>query len=253
MNTSPLFAYEEWSIPNLTAPTTINKMGIEVQFQHQFRGRIINDDPLSRLFGVGDGADASIGLRATVWRKAQVYAFYDNMQLFSQSHNEFTLGTTYAFSIPRIFLHLQVEGEVFSYASYLTYPEKRSTDFFLRGCFRNEPFFNRVSIICNVGYGFDEKAPGIGIGTDVVITEYFEIYGYYFPVWNKTDEAILQSNIHSPFSFGIKFTTHGHQFFIYAGNAAETGSRHLMQGTFDNHLRLGFMIKRLFDFSKSDS
>jgi hypothetical protein len=249
---SPLFAYEDWSIPHLNAPSAIKPIGIEVQFQHQFTGRIAGKDAFSRLFGAGDGADACIGLRSTVWRQAQVYASYDNRQLFSRSHNEFTAGASYAFFIHQIFLRLQADAEIISYASYRTYPEKRKTGYFIRGCFQSEPFFDRAALLCNLGYNFDGKAPGMGIGADVAITGKFDIYGVFFPVWDKTDTTLSQSDLHNPFTFGIKFTTFGHQFFLFAGNATEIGSRHLMRGTTDNHLRLGFIIKRLFDFSKND-
>ena len=242
----PLFAYEEWSTPGLTAPTALNPLSIEAQYQHQFWGRIIGKDRPSNLFGIGEGADAYIGLRSVVWRKAQAYVSYDSRQLFRQAHNEFTFGVAYALFIPQAFLRLQAEGEIYSYASYLTYPEERKTGYFIRGCLQNDPVFDRVSFLCNVGYGFDEKKPGLGIGCNVAITEMVEVYGTYFPVWDKTDNSILQTDIRNPFSFGVKIITYGHQFFIFAGNATEIGSRHLMRGTSDNYLRLGFMIKRLF-------
>jgi hypothetical protein len=247
---SPLFAYEEWSMPQLTAPTVIKPIALEVQFQHQFWGRIDGKDWYSRLLGIGDGADASIGLRSTVLPKTQVYAFYDNMQLLNHSHNEFATGVSYAVSIPQIFLRMQANGEIFSYASLLTYPEKRKNGFFLQGSFQNDPIFDRVALLCNIGYDFDRKKSGMGIGIDVRITESFDIYGDYFPVWDKTDTTLFPSGIQNPFSFGIKITTSGHQFFFFACNATEIGPRHLMRGTTDNYLKLGFMIKRLFDFSK---
>jgi hypothetical protein len=250
-NASLLFAYDEWSVPDLTAPTVIKPIAIEVRIQHQFWGRVDGNDAFSRLFGIGDGVDASFGFRSVVWKKAQVYASYDNTQLFGLSHNEFTTGVSYALFLPQICLRMQADGEIFSYASLLSYPEKRKSGYFVQGCFQNDPLFNRLSLLCNIGYDFDRKKPGIGFGIDAAITESFEVYGDYFPVLDKTDAARMHDNIQNPFSFGVKLVTPGHQFFLFISNAQENGPRHLMQGTSDNYLRLGFMLKRLFDFSKT--
>lgn len=240
-----LSAYEEWSIPNLSAPTMLEPGALELLYQHQFLGRIIGKERPSNLYGIGEGADATIGLRSVVWRKAQVFVSYDSRQLFSQSHNEFTAGIAYAFFVPRLLLRLQAESEVYSYASYLTYPEKRITKTFLRGSVQSDPLLNRVVFLYNIGYSFDAKPPGMGIGCDVVVNDMVEVFGTFFPVLDKTEKPIPQPDVKNPFTFGIKLVTHGHQFFVYAGNATESGSRHLMQGTGDNHLRLGFLIKRL--------
>jgi hypothetical protein len=247
------FAYEEWSLPNLSAPSVVKPVAIEAQIQHQFWGRVDGKDMVSRLFGIGDGADICIGVRSSILPQTQVFAFYDNRQLFGVSHNEFSAGASYAFFLPKLHLRMQAEGEVFSFASLLTYPETTKSGFFIRGCFQNDPFFDRVTLLCNVGYNFDSKKPGLGIGLDIEVTEKIDAYGEYFPVFNKTDVSLLQSDIRNPFSFGVKYTTHGHQFFFFAGNAKEIGSRNLMRGTSDNYLRLGFMLKRLFDLSSSRS
>ena len=246
---SSSFAYEEWSIPNLTAPTVIKPFGLEVQFQHQFLGRIDGSDKFDRFFGIGDGADGCLTLRSAVWSTAQAYVSYDNMQLFNQSRNEFVVGTSYAAAVPWIFLHLQADGQFFSYASMKTYPEKRINNFFVQGALRNDPLFGRVAALIDVGYDFDREAFGLGLGTDVKVVDAFDVYGEYFPVLKKADNPLFPGRvIHNPFSLGVKITTAGHQFFFFFGNANEIGSSHLMMGTLDNNLRFGFMLKRLFSF-----
>ena len=243
------FAYEEWSLPNLSAPTVIQPKAIEVRIQHQFWGRIDGKDNFARLFGVSDGADIHIGLRSTLLPRTQAFVFYDNMQLLGVSRNEFSGGVSYAFFLSKLHLRMQAEGEFFSYASLLTYPETRKNGAFIQGCFQNDPLLNRIILLCNAGYNFDRKKTGLGIGLDVAVTESFNAYGEYFPIFGQTDTTLLKSAVRNPFSLGVKFITHGHQFFFFAGNAMENGSRNLMRGTSDNYVRLGFMIKRLLDFS----
>lgn len=244
-----LFAYEEWSLPNLTAPTVIKPFGLEAKYQHQFLGRIDGSDKFDRFFGLGDGADASITLRAVVWSGAQVYVDYDNMQLFNQSRNEFAVGTSYAVTVPWIFLRLQAEGQFFSYASFLTFPEKRRNNFFVMAALQNVPLFGRVAGLVNAGYDFDMKAFGLGLGLDIKVVDAVDVYGEYFPVVDKADDSLFAGRVaRNPFSLGVKLTTAGHQFCVFFGNAAEIGPRHLMRGASDNNLRFGFDIKRLFSF-----
>jgi hypothetical protein len=244
-----LFAYEEWSLPNLVAPTLIKPFAIEGQFQHQFLGRIDGADKFDRFFGIADGADGCFTLRTAVWSTAQVYISYDNMQLFSRSRNEFVMGTSYAAAVPWIFLNVQADAQFFSYASMKTFPNKRFNNFFVQAALRNDPLFGRVAGLVDAGYDFDREAFGLGLGLDVRVIDLLDIYGEYFPVLKKSDDPLFPGrNIRTPFSFGVKLTTAGHQFFIFFGNANEIGSRHLMAGTADNNLRFGFSLKRLFSF-----
>jgi hypothetical protein len=239
------FAYEEWSIPNLTAPTVLQPKSIEISIQHQFWGRIDGKDNVSRLYGLSDGADVRIQARMTVLPGAQVFAFYDRAQPMGFTHAEFSAGASYAHALPKLPLRFQVEGELFTHVFELTDPESRKTGFFLQGCFRGDPLLNRIVPQCDVGYDFDRNVPGLGFGMTVGITESFGVFGEYFPVGTKPDSALLQTVIRNPFAFGVKITTYGHQFFFFAGNSMEMGSRNLMRGTADNVLRLGFMIKRM--------
>jgi hypothetical protein len=246
---SSLFAYEEYSLPNLIAPTRIKPFALEVQFQHQFLGRIDGIDKFDRFFGISDGADGCFTLRSAVWSTAQIYGSYDNMQLFNQSRNEFVVGTSYATEIPRIFLHLQGDVQFFSYASFKTYPEKRFNNVFVQCALQNDPLFDRIAGIVDVGYDFDRDAYGLGLGLDVKVVDAINIYGEYFPVLKKFDDPLSsERTIRNPFLLGVKITTFRHQFFFFLGNATEIGSRHLMMGTLDNNLRFGFAIKRLFSF-----
>jgi hypothetical protein len=246
---SSLFAYDEWNIPNLMAPTTVKPFGLEVRFQHQFTGRIDGKDNVARFFGLGDGADGCITVRAVVWNGAQVYASYDNMQLFNLSHNEFGVGTSYALAIPWIFLKLQADAQYFSYGSFKTYPEQRINNFFVQGSLQNDPLFGRVSAIVDVGFDFDKSAPGLGLGLIVKVIDILDVYGEFFPVLKKSDDPLFPDRTtQNPFSGGVKITTYGHQFCLNIGNATEIGPRHLMSGASDNNLKLGFEIKRLFSF-----
>ena len=246
---SSLFAYEEWSLPNLIAPTLIKPFALEGQFQHQFWGRIDGADKFDRFFGIADGAEGCFTLRAAVWSTAQVLVSYDNYQLFNQSKNEFVVGTSYAAAVPRIFLNVQADAQFFSYASMKTFPNKRFNNFFVQAALRNDPLFGRVVALVDAGYDFDRNAPGLGLGLDVKVIDALDVYGEYFPVLKKPYDPLFPGPIiRNPFSFGVKFTTAGHQFFIFFGNANEIGSRHLMMGTQDNNLRFGFALKRLFSF-----
>jgi hypothetical protein len=244
-------AYEEWSLPNLTAPTAVKPFSIEAQIQHQFWGRVDGTDMLSRLFGIGDGADICIGVRSTILRQTQLFLSYDKMQLFGASHNEFSSGISYALFLPKLHVRMQAEGEIFSYGSFLTDPETRKTGTLINGCFQNDPLLDRIRLLCNVGYNFDSQNPFLGIGLDVAITPSVDVFGEYIPVIGQIDTLLSPNPVCNPFSFGVKLTTYGHQFYIFIGNAMEIGARNLMRGTSDNYLRLGFMIKRLFDYSSS--
>jgi hypothetical protein len=255
--TTPLLAYEEWSIPGLNAPNALEPVAIEATYQHQFQGSVFGRDRPGNLFGIGDGADARIGIRSTLWKTAQLYVSYDSRQMVIQSHNEFTAGTGYAVSFPRLHFHLQAEAEIFSYASFLTFPEERKTGGFIDGSLRSDPLFERVTLLAILGYRFSAPAPGAGLGCTVTLTDMVGVYGAWFALWDRSAEPSLQvqgpTSLHNPWLFGVKLTTYGHQFLLYAGNTVENGPRHLMQGTVDNKLRLGFIIKRLFSFSKYTS
>jgi hypothetical protein len=244
------YAYEEWSVPNVTAPTVIEPPALEVQFQHQFLGHIKGDKMFSRLFGVGDGADAYIGLRSIIWSGAQVGVSYDNMQTVQQSRNEFTVDAAYAAAIPLIFTHLQIGAQYFSYESFRSFPAKRNDNFFILGTISNDPLFGRVVAMVNGGYDFDKGTSGLGLGLDVKVSQLFDLFGDYFPRIDKMDNPVAPGQpLHAAFSFGGKITTAGHQFFVFIGNSTEIGPRHLMQGASDNFLRVGFLISRLFSFS----
>lgn len=244
------FAYEEWSIPNVTAPTVIEPFALEVRIQHQFLGHLKGDKMFSRLFGVGDGADANIGLRSIAWNGAQAGVSYDNIQTVQQSRNEFTVDAAYAAAFPRILAHAQIGAQYFSYESFLSFPAKRTDDFFLLGSISNDPLFDRFVVLVNVGYDFDKKTSGLGLGLDVKVTRLFDIFGGYFPRIGKTDNPATPGRpLHAAFSFGGKMTTAGHQFFVFIGNSTETGPRHLMRGASDEFLRIGFLVSRLFSFS----
>ncbi len=243
------FGYEEWSVPNVTAPTLIKPFGLEVQFQHQFLGRIDGKDKFDRFFGMGDGADANIALRAIVWSTAQVSVSYDNTQTFNLSTNEFTVGTSYAVTVPWVLVHIQADGQFFSYSSYETFPAERRNGFFVQCALQNDPLFGRVAGLADVGYDFDKKAFGLGLGLDIKVIGALDVYGEYFPVVDKKVDPLLpERTVVNPYSLGVKMTTAGHQFFIFLGNAVEIGSRHLMRGAPDNNLKLGFQLKRLFKF-----
>jgi hypothetical protein len=247
-----LFAYDEWSVPNLTAPTVINAPAIEVQFQHQFLGRIDGKDAVGRFFGIGDGADGHLALHAVIWSAAQVSVSYDNLQVFSHSRNEFAADAAYAVPAPLLRLRTQIDVQYFSYASSLTFPEKRHNNFFAQLSLQNDPLFDRVVMIANGGYDFDKNRYGLGIGLDVKVFDAFDVFGTCFPRVDGWHDTVLGAPAGTkpevPFSAGVKITTAGHQFFLTLGNASEIGQRHLMQGTLDNTLKLGFLIKRLFSF-----
>ena len=83
---SALYAYEEWNIPNLTAPTRIEAPALEAQIQHQFQGFVNEKNAASNFFGAGDGADAFFGVRATLLPGAQLYTSYDTHQNQSGTH-----------------------------------------------------------------------------------------------------------------------------------------------------------------------
>jgi hypothetical protein len=250
--TGSLYAYEEWSLPNITAPTVIQPFALEAQIQHQFLGRIDGDNAFGRFFGLGDGADASIAIRSVIWSTAQVYATYDNIQNFNHSRNEFSVGTAYALLLPRIYVSMQADAQLFTYSSYLTYPEERHTNAFVLYSLQNYPLFDRVVFIANGGYDFDVRRFGLGLGIDVKVFRALDVIGTVFPLVDKSGTAAsgqpAPGDVKTPFSFGVKVTTKGHQFFFTLSNATEMGPRHLMRGTTDNHLKFGFMLKRLFSF-----
>jgi hypothetical protein len=242
-------AYEDWSLPNLPVPTTVKPFGLEIQLQHQFLGRMDGNENLNRFYGIGDGADPNIMLKATVWSTAQVYAIYDYIQVLNRSHNEIALGTSYSQPIPFLFLRCKAEAEYYSYASYLVFPEQRKNNFFVLGSLQNDPLWNRIVGIADVGYGFEQKALGLGFGLDVKVVESFDVFGEYFPVIDRSYYASSVTNsVQNPFAVGVRFTTYGHQFMLYVSNASETGARRLMFGAPDNGPKFGFEIKRLFSF-----
>jgi hypothetical protein len=241
-----LFAYEEWSTPALTAPTVVGAPAIEVTYQHQFRGNIFGQDRPENLFGLGEGADAWIGIQGIIPHGARVYVSYDTWQLFSRSHNEFTAGAGYAVKVPRLLVRLQADGEIYTDLSTAGEFERRVNGSFVKFSVQNEPLLDRFSLLYSIGYDFGRRAPGMGLTLNAALTETVSLYGSYLPVINRPHSDSGQSEIFNPYLFGVRITTAGHQFMMYAGNLIETGARNPLFGTVDNNLRLGFVIKRLF-------
>ena len=222
---SSLFAYEEWSLPNLAGPTLIKPLAIEGQFQHQFWGRIDGADKFDRFFGIADGAEGCFTLRTAVWSTAQVLVSYDNIQLFNNSRNEFVVGASYAAAVPWIFLNVQADAQYFSYASMKTSPEKRFNNYFVQVALRNDPLFGRVVALVDGGYDFDRKAYGLGLGLDVKVIDLLDVYGEYFPVLKKTYYDPLNPGriIRNPYSFGVKFTTPGTSSSYFSAMPTKSG------------------------------
>lgn len=241
-----LYAYEEWSIPNLTAPTRIEVPALEAQIQHQFQGYVNEFQAVSNFFGITGGADVNFGVRATLLPGAQFYTSYDTHQYVSGTYGEYTFGSSYAAFFHPLFFGAQLDGQIVSYARY---DNKRITRPYLQLSLQNDPLMGRVSFLTDIGYNFAIQHFGLGTSVEVKVTDMFDLYGEYFPWVDKNQNTALADGttaIQNPFSFGIKITTAGHQFFLFAGNAQENGARHLMRGALDEKLRFGFLLKRLF-------
>ena len=242
---SVLYGYEEWSIPNLTAPTRIEAPALEVQIQHQFQGYVNEFQSVSNFFGITGGADVNFGVRATLLPGAQLYTSYDSHQYLSGTFGEYTFGSSYAVFFHPLF-SAQLDGQIFSYARY---DNRRIAKPYLQLSLQNDPVMDRLSFLADIGYNFAIQHYGAGAGVDVKLTEMFDLYGEIFPWVDRSQDTKLgdsASSIKAPFLFGLKITTAGHQFFLFAGNAQENGARHLMRGALDEKLRFGFQLKRLF-------
>jgi Membrane bound beta barrel domain (DUF5777) len=243
-------AYEEWDLPDLTAPTSMKPLSLEFQIQHQFADSIFTSESFNRFFGLGDLANVVVGLRADIWSTAQVYASFGNTQTLMLTHWEYVVGGAYAVPIPWLFMNAQIDAQFFSYAA-LDANNTRTEGGFYDLSLRNDPIFGRVVFLVNAGYDSDQRRYGLGIGADAKVLENFDLYGSYFPKVDKSPHSPTYDNaaaIYNPYCFGIKMTTGGHQFFLFVDNSTEVGVRHLMQGTTDYAPRFGFMIKRLFSF-----
>jgi hypothetical protein len=247
-----LFGYDEWDLPNLVTPTTVKPMALEAQFQHQFLGRIDGKNAADRVFGISDGADVRTKLRFIIWSTIQVYASYDNLQQFNYSRNEYVLGASYAHAIPFIHILAQADGRYYTNASFITFPQVRKNYYFVQLALQNEPLFDRVVVSANGGYDITNKRWGLGLGLDVKIIEMLDVVGTVFPVIDRSNSPVAglpgSSTQDSPFLFGVKLTTAGHQFFLTLGSGSEIGEQHLMWGTGNTHLKFGFIVKRLFSF-----
>jgi len=240
-------AYEEWSMPNLTAPTLIESPALEAEIQHQFQGTVNEFQAASNFFGVADGADVHFGIRATILPGAQLFTFYDTHQYPSYTYGEYIFGGSYGAFFHPLYFGAQLDGQFVSYVRYSD--NERITKPYLQLSLQNDPLAGRVVFLVNTGYSFDINRYGLGTGVDVKVTEVFDLYGEYFPWVDKNPSTSLEEGsvaIQNPFSFGVKINTAGHQFFIFAGNATEIGAENLMRGTLDKQLRIGFTIKRLF-------
>jgi hypothetical protein len=243
-------AYEEWDLPNLTAPTSLPHPSLELHIQHQFSDSLVSPDVLNRFLGLGDLANVVVGLRADVWSTAQVYASFSNTQMLMSTHWEYTVGGAYAVALPWISMRTQLDAEFFSYAAFDGKNTRTNAGFFNLSL-ANDPLFGRVVFLGNVGYDSDQERFGLGIGVNVTVLDMLDVFADYFPMVDKAPRSYAYDNapwIHNPYCFGLKFTTSGHQFFFFAGNSTEVGARHLMQGAIDDAPRFGFMITRLFRF-----
>lgn len=239
-------AYEEPCFPNLKAPTSLSPGNIEASVQHRFYGRI--DTGGTTFFGLATPVYASFGLRYDVWRTLEANA------AFYTSNKEFEIGASYAFLYPSVSLKMQVEGIYYNFSAYdADFKEHRKQ----AGCMlldlQSYPIIQSISPAVNIGYDFDIRKWGMGLGLNVLLVEGLDVFGEYFPILQKDRDSTAVATKNA-FSFGVKISTAGHHFLFFLQNSVYNsgigtiGSRHLMFGTDNYKLHFGFEIQRLFAF-----
>ena len=215
----------------MKVPSKLNAGQMEFSVIHRLYGEAF-DEPFDHFFGLQMGANVGLGLRGHVTKNIELYSLY------IISNEEFSIGGGYVLPISKNALFAQFQ---FRYCIFTTWPDKRESTFFGLLSFQTHFGGNRINPVLNIGYDsyFDEM--GLGVGCDLHITKKFSLVGEIYPKLQSKE------NVSNSFAFGIKVTTYGHHFMILLGNNTQIGQRHLMYGTDNSNLHVGFVIHRLFE------
>lgn len=219
------------SFSNLLAPTYDVATGdIELSVDHRFFGAAFKDDPLDSFFGLDDGAN--VGISARYFAANEFYFGYTHKRL---GHVHTLLGGW------QNLLPLR-NIELAALAGYKSVKFSAENDreggmiatgsisaWFLNGKFR--PVFN---------YSFDgyQDENGMGFGLELTASENLSLLGEFFPA---ADEAAAEDC----FSFGCRYTTWGHQFYLGMSNSFGIGARDMIMGSPNGDLSVSMGIKRL--------
>jgi Membrane bound beta barrel domain (DUF5777) len=239
-------AYEEQSFPNLMVPTSLSPQNLVVSVQHRFYGRI--DDGGKNFFGFATPVAPSFGLRYDIWKTLEANSS------FYAADKEIDLGASYAFLYPSEYFKAQVEGEYYNFSAFdANFREiRRQAGCFLFGI-ETYPIIRSISPAVDLGYDFDKRKWGLGLGLNLTLLEGFDVFGEYFPLLYKNTDSTATAT-KNVFSFGMKFSTAGHHFLLFLQNSVDNpsigtiGARHVMFGSDNKNLHFGFEIERLFAF-----
>jgi hypothetical protein len=230
-------AYDEPSLPDIVLPTGLTPGSLEDFFSHRFYGSINAPDPFKTLFGIQQGANATLGLRLQPVRNLEVSTAYFTLR------REVNAGISCALSKPASPLSLQINGTYYNLdKDYLQ--EIRISSFYgllSAGCNLQNVIFPTVSF----GYDGYEQCMLLGTGLTLRLLGTLDLFGEYLPV--LADSASRYGGLNT-YSFGFKIMTAGHQFLVFAGNTDQLGPRAVMLGSRSKDLHLGFLLKRLFVF-----
>jgi len=238
----PVFSYDDRSLTDFDAGFDLPPNSLEASFTHRFYGPL-DTDGLKTVFGLGSGANARI-------KELYISSFGLLVDAnFTTDARELSFGAGYAV-IPKTFLvNLLAYAQLSSdqYWDTTINDLSRKGDLYLQMVAQTKPFlFKRLLLTVALGYDLNENKPGLATGFEVVIRDNVGIIGELAPVTIKKVDNINFGN--PSYSIGARVSTFGHQFIFFVGNATGIGPRKFLYGSGDYHLRLGFEIKRLFNF-----
>lgn len=222
---------------NLRVPTGLESKQMVLGIQHRFYGTLKDD-----LLGMNAGANTGLNIRYLVWSKLEING------AFARYQKEYTIGAGYAFFIPQLWLHSQINLEFFDYEKLGLSTRRRNL--FYSAALQTEPILARIIPTINIAYDGYNQRIGLGAGLDVGFEfeigplEGMNIIAEYFPIMNRDNDVNGPKN---SFTTGLKFNTYGHHFIFLVGNTSEIGIRRLMLGANNNDLYLGFTIHRLIN------
>ena len=242
---SVVLSYEGAALPDFSGNFYLPANSIEASFYHRFYSPISSPDTWNTFFGLGAGVNVRIHLIYTPLPGLHADAG------FTADGGEYEIGASYSL-LPAAFpvggqLALQLSTErIYNPASGNLI---RQGDAFYQFLLQSKPIFNRLILTAAPGYGVNEGKIGLGAGAEVVVIDNVSVFGELSPVRTKPIDDALYGTM--PMSYGVRITTYGHQFLLFAGNSALIGARKYLYGAENNDFKVGFEIKRFHKFGEN--
>ena len=241
---------EDYSMLNLSSPTSLENRQICFSVRHRFYGDI-GKEPLKTFFGMDAGANTLLSLRIQPYPNLEIKTSYIRLK------KRKSIGLSYTLAPEKLPFLSQIDFEYFAFEESGLQDEKRSN---LLGILslRNRPIGERFTALTNIGYDAYYERPFLGIGALIHLLnglgsfEQVDLILEYFPVLDRDSAGEKLADYIQPQNaagIALKLDTYGHRFLLSLTNSSHFHAHRLTLGTADDAFwRFGFNIERILYF-----